>query len=175
MIRISVITCSLMLSLLGCASPANPTYYLLSTVPAKNGFVGSGPLVRVQIPAYLHQTGIALATDSHAIQYAKQHLWAEPVEESLSRMIKSGLMHKESLPEDSRVSVDLTRFHGDVAGRVVLEAEVSIFQCAQSTSEVHALATTQCTAGYDTLVNAMESLVAELVASIQQRLLSVCP
>ena len=79
---------------LGCASTApQTTHYLLPMdLPAvgaqRDSAVPTG-LGRVTVASYLAQPGLAIETEAHEIRAARQHLWAEPLEDGLRRFLRN--------------------------------------------------------------------------------------
>ncbi|MCI0533905.1 MAG: PqiC family protein [Verrucomicrobiales bacterium] len=131
------------LALTGCLNlkrVTDPTrFYVLSAMPAgtpgtdgsdRNLALGIG---RVDIPAYLFDSRIALRKGAAEIQYSESHQWAERLDKGLQRVLGANL---SSLLSSNRVVLSawqrgevwaevylsVQRFECDEGGQVVLEA-----------------------------------------------------
>ena len=131
------------LALTGCLNLKPVTdrtrFYVLSAVPAATpGTVGSNGglavgISRVDIPAYLLDSRIALRQGATEIKYSEYHRWAERLDKGLQRVLGANL---SSLLSSDRVALSawqrgevgaevylsVQRFECDERGRVVLEA-----------------------------------------------------
>ncbi|NDV90924.1 hypothetical protein GTH32_06885 [Alteromonas sp. 345S023] len=89
--------------LTGCATSAPPlSYYLLHDVTENNATRDSvsqnnpNALVlinRVVLPDYLKQRGLVFQTSDTGIHIATDHLWAEPMDEGLTKRLRDSLTH----------------------------------------------------------------------------------
>ena len=133
--RFSLFLCAVLL--LSCASTATiPTRYLLpAEVPAGTAmldppvWIGLG---RIDIPPYLGERGIVVETGDGQVRAARQHLWAEPLDEGLRRFLRieiaNAIGHDVSSDATERAGWDITvdiridRFHGNLSGEALLMA-----------------------------------------------------
>ena len=131
------------LALTGCFNLKRVTdparFYVLSAMPAappgtlaSNGDLAVG-IGRVDIPAYLFDSRIALRKGATEIKYFEYHRWAERLDKGLQRVLGANL---SSLLSSNRVVLSawqrgevsaevylsVQRFECDEEGRVVLEA-----------------------------------------------------
>lgn len=170
--------------LAACATTtAPPQEYLLRPPFEAAAVTGEQPagitLGRVQVAPYLDQRGIVLETGEHRIEVARDHLWAEPLSQSLRQMLRSGLERASdrSVVDAQRTSADggvvidvnVDRLHGSLQGEVVLDAGWLLRDA--STGRVlgrYRLARSTLTdrPGYDALVQAHVALLEELARAI---------
>lgn len=89
--------------------PAPPPDYLL---PAAS-HSGHCPLqIRVALASYLDQGGIVLQLSDTELHVARQHRWAEPLSSQLQRALAATLASETALPEQGKLELQLSRFHG---------------------------------------------------------------
>jgi hypothetical protein len=126
--------------LTGCGPPAPPpTFYLLSsTADTQLAGVERGPAVGVgpiQIPAYLERPQVVTSTRQHEVVLSERNQWAEPLTDSISRVMVIDLSTflestrvyivprvDRTTPLDYRVQVDVGRFDGTLGAEAVLGA-----------------------------------------------------
>ena len=98
--RVVVMWCCLLL-LGGCASTEPARFYVLKALPsssrlemrsgdAANLAVGVGP---VELPQYLDRPQIASRSGSYELQFAEFDQWAEPLKNSVTRILSENLSH----------------------------------------------------------------------------------
>lgn len=85
-------------SLLSCSSTATkPTYYVLAPAQASMSEKQpdlNRPLVIIQpihLADFLEQTGLVMQTQEHQLQYAHSHLWAENLDEGITKALLQDL------------------------------------------------------------------------------------
>ena len=121
----------------GCAAtPLEQHEYLLR--PQKLEVVSAGGrsavlLKPVQVPPYLDQRGVVLQTGPAEIRAARQHRWAEPLDESLGRYLQVGIAKAADRPvetapitsrsEGQKITVSVHQLHGTEDGSVRLVAD----------------------------------------------------
>ena len=125
------------LLLIACAGASTPrTHYLLRTdVPEQTLRVD--PPVRVGlrklvVAPYLDQPGLVVETEPRQVRPARHHLWAEPLDEGLRRVLRAEISKAlgydvssdaaEAGQWDYSVDVRVERLHGDMSGRALLVA-----------------------------------------------------
>lgn len=170
------------LAIAGCAgSPPPPTEYLLSARPAPAAGLRSYESVDVAlgqlgVAAYLARDGIVIETADGRLRAARGHVWAEPLAQSLRRVLQSGIertrgtaVAAEPLPGvQTVIDVDFERLHGTEAGRVMLMASWRVRDAAGEVLAQHRLVATRLTPadGYAALVRTHETLIGELATAI---------
>jgi len=84
-------------SLIGCASSGSALqYYLLhSTTSPSATQQDSSPhhllINKIVLPDYLKQRGLVYQTSSTSLHIATEHLWAEPLDEGITKSLKAAL------------------------------------------------------------------------------------
>jgi uncharacterized protein len=85
-------------SLLSCSSaPAKPSYYVLTTAQAPMSEKQpdlNRPLVIIKpiyLADFLKQTGLVMQTQAHQLRYARSHLWAENLDEGITKALLQDL------------------------------------------------------------------------------------
>jgi len=127
------------LTIAGCATTPPPTYFQLEE-PANVQFsgiergiaVGVGPL---NLPAYLDRPHIVTRATEHRLQLSEFNRWAEPLKESMLRVIAVNLSNelettrvfalprrRPVVPIEFKVEINVARFDGRLGGEVVLVA-----------------------------------------------------
>lgn len=172
--------------LAGCASaPApGPAEYLLGPSFAMEQAANADPraqaaLARVTVAPYLRRHGIVLETAERRLETARDHRWAQPLDQSLRRLLQLTIAGTSGVtvagdPESAAspqylIDVDVHRFHGTADGQVQLAADWQLRRAEDGTVAArHHFAEHRSTtaAGYPALVNAHAALVEELAATI---------
>jgi uncharacterized lipoprotein YmbA len=179
-----------MLVVAGCGSTAPSRLYLLHGVPSTpvtearaNGelSLGIGPVV---MPEYLDRPQIVTQTGGHEIRVAEFDRWGEPLKESFTRVLAGNLSimvgtdriaffpWKGGGSIDYRVTMDVTRFDGELAGNVTLEARWVLIagEGDRVVTVKHSTLSTPVAdvGGYEGLVAAQSQLLAQLSREIAQ-------
>jgi uncharacterized lipoprotein YmbA len=123
--------------LLACGgTPATRTHYLLRAEAVEQAGSVDAPhrvgLGRVVVAPYLDQSGMVVEIDPGQVRAARQHEWAEPLEEGLRSYLRAeistalgfevGLGRIERLPWDYTIDVYIDRLHGTLGGRALIDA-----------------------------------------------------
>jgi uncharacterized lipoprotein YmbA len=127
----------LMPMLAGCASPLKERFYVLSAspmpAPAPGGLsyrVAVGP---VTVPAAVDRPQIVLRVDANRVALQEQSRWAEPLKESIPRVVASNLAvllgdvqvaadsQDAAAGADCRVTIDIQRFDSVLGEAATLE------------------------------------------------------
>ncbi len=132
-------------ALAGCATTPPPTFYQLEE-PANPGLggldrgvaVGVGP---VNMAAYLDRPQIVTREKAHTLQLSEANAWAEPLKESIIRVIGVNLsnmlqttrifkfpMRDRIIPLEYRIALDIPRFDGVLGGDVQLVARWTLYK-----------------------------------------------
>lgn len=174
-------TLALALLLAGCGStPLEQHEYLLR--PQKLEVVSGGGrsavlLKPVQVAPYLDQSGVVLQTGPAEIRAAKQHRWAEPLDEALGRYLQVGIANAadrsvETVPITStgdrqKIVISVHQLHGSEDGSVRLVADYVVENGAgERRLGSFDERIRQASDGYPALVAAHGSLLDQLSAEI---------
>jgi hypothetical protein len=129
----------------GCATTPPPTFYQLEEPAsthmsgAERGIaIGVGP---VDLAAYLDRPQIVSRVAAHKLQLSESNMWAEPLKESILRVIAVNLSNMlettrifrfprrdRTIPLTYRVSVDIPRFDGTLGGDAQLVARWTLYK-----------------------------------------------
>jgi uncharacterized lipoprotein YmbA len=126
-----VVACS------GGSKVPEPTYYLLRADSGLQSGAQTAPvsigLGRVSIADYLAQDGIVVATGDGQIRPARQHLWAEPLDNSVRLYLRDAVASKfgqwvsadvaERQSWQYRIDVRIDEWHGALTGEARIVAE----------------------------------------------------
>jgi uncharacterized lipoprotein YmbA len=135
----------------------------------------------VEISKYLDRPQIVTRESPNELKLAEYDKWAEPLGESLPRVLSENLSTLLSMEPvavfpwrgsssvDYRVEVVVTRLDGELGGDAVLEGHWSIIK--ESGNELMVTAKSRFTestggSGYEALVSAMSRVIAELSQQI---------
>ena len=160
--RITPILCLLAASSFGCASTATvpETYAFL---PTQFNLPQERPNITVRIPDYLRQAGLVVQTGSNQLRTANHHLWAEPLEQGIARVIESELKGNGDRLGIDRLEISVIQFHGTIDGEVRLLAYWRAGDKQGQFSET----TRQSEDGMGAMVNAQGELLEALARSVQ--------
>jgi uncharacterized lipoprotein YmbA len=177
------------LFLIACAGDPPPpqTHYLLrAEAPAATARVEapvSIGLRRVEVAAYLRQSGLVIATGDHQVRPARYHQWAEPLDEGLRRYLRAEISKAlgydisadavQRRQWDYAVEVRVDQLHGTRSGEALLSASWRITR-GEGGDEVaeyrFARSAPLAEEGYAALVEAEMGLVGQLAVAIADSL-----
>ena len=186
-----VLLATLMLAA-GCAKGPPPDFYVLraeaseSIAGVERGIaVGVGP---IELPPHLNRSQIVTRTSDYQLDLSESHQWAEPLKDSVSRVIAINLSNmlesnrvyviprRQKVSLDFQVSVDIARLDGrlgeaaDLGARWTLYGKDTREPLLSKTTIVHE-ETRDGT--YDALVGAssrtLEALSKEIAEAINAR------
>jgi uncharacterized lipoprotein YmbA len=162
--------------------PRTHAYLLRADVQVADGEqtapvnVGIG---RVALASYLGQSGIVLQTGPDEVRAARQHIWAEPLDDAVRIYLRDAVSDGLGYPVsgdaarrqtwDYRIDVGIDQFHGSLDGDVVIDASWIIIDTAtQQQLAKHRFKQTaaQSDDGYEALIAAKKSLLNELAGAI---------
>lgn len=186
--------CLLLLTGCGALTPQkDPTRHFVltsSTLPkqltASDLAVGVGP---VTLPGYLDHKEIVTAGPSNHLTLADFHVWAEPLDKALSRVVANNLSQilgspaivpfpEADVKPDYRISIIVRRFEMVAQGRVHLDASYTIESSSGSERNGSAHSRT-ITIGvnrpddYSAVVAAMSEAAGELSSTMARDLLAL--
>jgi uncharacterized lipoprotein YmbA len=145
--RLAGFLCVLVLNMVGCSSSSSSLhYYLLHSTSAThsvNSQANKTPALltidKLVIPEYLKQRGLVYQISETNIHISTTHLWAEPVEEGIVKVLRSALSSKgvKLLKQDDyargsvpatnhRISILINDFVSTYGGEVILSGEYVI-------------------------------------------------
>ncbi len=177
---------AVLLCVTGCLNlgggPTPPTrYYLLTT--ATIGPLDAAPATLlvgpVTVPGYLDRPQILTRENGEQVQIAEFDRWAEPLPDSVPRVLTDDLA--AALPtwtvsrgaaaatgKACRLSLSVARFDGHPGGDVVLEARWRVAGLDEGRTINHASRIIEPTggAGYDALVSAMSRALGKLALEV---------
>ena len=127
----------------GCAKGPPPDFYVLhaqaneSVVGVERGVaVGVGP---IELPAHLNRSQIVTRATDYRLDLSESHQWAEPLKDSVSRVIAINLSNmlesnrvyvvprRQKISLDFQVSIDVARFDGELGEAAVLGARWTLY------------------------------------------------
>ncbi len=127
----------------GCAKGPPPDFYVLhattseSIAGVERGIaVGVGPIA---LPAHLNRSQIVTRTSDYQLDLSESHQWAEPLKDSVSRVIAINLSNmlesnrvyviprRQKVSLDFQVSVDIARLDGRLGEAATLGARWTLY------------------------------------------------
>jgi uncharacterized protein len=169
-----------LLLLAGCSSPSTISYYQLPVAPP--AVVGANAAVKrlyvepVQVASYLNGRGLVMQLSDVELVMARQHLWAESLDQQLQRQIRDrvllhapaygGLMQAQS--DSVRLSVQLDAFHGQAEGYAIISGRFSLSD--QIHTQPFNIRVALTNDGYAALVQALGEGLQQLSMQIAQQL-----
>jgi uncharacterized lipoprotein YmbA len=189
------------LMIIGCvnpgptASPATRYYVLASVIDSSMRLDTPGGLADiavgirpVAIPAYLDRPQLVTRLTDNALQVDDFSRWAEPLDESISRVIAANLQSltgsrqlyslptRRSIRIDVRLTLNVLRFEADADGRVTLHVAWQI----RATNDPNVILEQRSrfsqlsdNTSADAIVHSMSMTLAELSKQVAQALIAV--
>jgi uncharacterized lipoprotein YmbA len=194
---ITGVTCSiLLLAVPGCSTftpQEDPTRYYALTATSTGRLaarpdlaVGVGPVV---IPGYLDHKEIVTAGEANDLTLADYHVWAEPLEKAITRVVSKNLSQLLGSPTVApfpdadarfgfRTGIVVRRFEMGADGKVRLDASYAIDQSAHSLDLAAARSRTITVAvaqpdSYPAVVAAMSDALGQFSSSLAQDLVTL--
>lgn len=134
----------LCLALSACAGHNAPTrYYLLQALVSKEPVVTGSPVLGVGpvlLRRYLNRNEIITGAGDGEIHLAEFDHWAEPLQDNVAQVLAENLGRLTGASQvlaypwphtravDVQVEIDISRFHAEADGRVVLQARWSLYR-----------------------------------------------
>ena len=173
------LTATLVLLLCACASAPDVRYYQLPVKPAapSAGATATKTLYfePVQVASFLNGRGLVLQLTPVELVMARQHLWAEPLEQQLQRQLRDRVLaqapgYAAVLQPDSntvRVTLQLDAFHGQPDGYAIVGGH---FALSKQPAQAFSIRVPLADDGYPALVSALGQGVQQLSARIAAQL-----
>lgn len=174
------LTAALFLLLTGCSSPSVSNYYQLPAAPAPAGSAEAEAkslyIEPVQVASYLNGRGLVLQLSDVELVMARQHLWAEALDQQLQRQLRDRIAVQakdytvvlQARPDTVRVAVQLDQFHGLADGHAVVSGRFAV--STQRGSQPFNIRVALTDDGYPALVQALGQAVTQLSQQISQQL-----
>jgi len=185
-----IITLSILV-MAGCAPTPPPTYFQLEE-PAniqlsgieRGVAVGVGPL---NLPSYLDRPQIVTRATEHQLELSEFNRWAEPLKESILRVIAVNLSNKlestrvfgiprrdSGVPLEYKVEINIARFDGRLGDEVLLVARwILTNQDSQVISTKVSIIREQASGdSYDSLIQAQNKTLRALSDEIAEAILA---
>ncbi len=176
--------CILLLACSTTTPPETQFYVLTPSVSAiNNSNLDTNPklvIEPIQLANFLDQPGIVLQTDTHQIQSAHYHRWAEPLKRNLHRYISKNIdtqlagviIESELAKKDEnslqRLDISIDAFNGTVDGKAILSGFWTLQnqQADTVTKQPFSYSTELKKAGYPELVNKLANLLDQFCADL---------
>ena len=187
------ISVAALLAAVGCAKTPPPTFYQLEE-PAgeqlagieRGMAIGIGPLT---VAAYLDRPQIVTRATAHKLKLSEANMWAEPLKESILRVIAVNLSNMldtnrvfrvprrdRAIPLAFRVAVAIARFDGAIGGDARLTARWTLYRQNDKPLLTRVTIVTEPAGGpgYDNLIaaqnRALQALSREIAEAIKAHL-----
>jgi len=185
-----LLTVAALLAVAGCAKSPPPTFYQLEELAGaqlagvEHGVaIGVGPLA---VAAYLDRPQIVTRAAVHQLKLSEANMWAEPLKESILRVIAVNLSNlldtnrvyriprrDRDIPLSFRVAVGIARFDGALGGDVHLTARWTLYRQEDKPllTKVTIVAEPAGGPGYDNLIaaqnRALKALSGEIAKAVK--------
>ena len=169
----------------GCARTPPPNFYLLEE-PAGSRLsgldrgmaIGFGPL---NLAGYLDRPNVVTRLTDHELQLSDFNRWAEPLKESILRVIGVNLSNmlettriyeipwrNKEMPLEFRVEIDIPRFDGCLGGDALLAARWTLYGRDEKAlvTRVSLITVASGGDGYDRLIGAQNQALRKLSQEI---------
>lgn len=180
-----------LLAVSGCGAPTPPpTFYQLEEpASAQVGGAGHGAAIGIgplNVAAYLDRPQIVTRATTHKLKLSEANVWAEPLKESILRVIAVNLSNMldtnrvfrvprrdRSIALAFRVAADIARFDGTLGGDVHLTARWTLYDGKDKALVTRVTIVTEPAAGqgYDTLIaaqnDALQALSREIAEAVK--------
>lgn len=176
---------AVMLAAAGCARTPPPNFYLLEepAVTRMSGLdrgmaIGVGPL---NLAGYLDRPNVVTRLTDHELQLSDFNRWAEPLKESILRVIGINLSNmlettriyeipwrNKEMPLEFRVEIDIPRFDGCLGGDALLAARWTLYGRDEKAlvTRVSLITVASGGDGYDRLIGAQNQALRKLSQEI---------
>lgn len=87
--RLLALTCTVLLA--ACSTPQSTRYFVLPDSQYIQPHQGGEVAVKVYLAEPLNQGGLVYQTDAHHLNFAKNHVWASPLDSALANSLSNKL------------------------------------------------------------------------------------
>lgn len=117
------------LPLAACSTPQSTQYFVLPDSQYTQPYQGPELAVRVHLAEPLKQGGLVYQTDTHHINFARNHLWAQPLDHALANNLSNKLnrlnrryvfVPSARSQSGQRLNVYIEAFNGSYQGQTVV-------------------------------------------------------
>lgn len=173
----------LFLLMQSCSSaPSSLNYYLLhstDSVPlTQNSVQRTLVLDKITLPEYLKHKGLVYQTSDTSLHISTAHLWAEPMDEGLSKVLSSALADKQILlqrgdqlsdEEATHITLHIDDFISTYKGDVVFSGQYTVSSVQKGTS-IHSFKFKAPIEndGFSSSIQAMRNTIAQLAQHLSQ-------
>ncbi len=176
-----LLSASLLLLLSACSSPATTHFYQLpvpSYSTTKNSSVNKSLFIEpVKVAPYLNGRGLVLQTSAVELVMARQHLWADALDQQLQRQLRQHLsqlapayaVQLQPGEQSTRLWLQLDSFHGSADGYALLSGHFLL--SGQPLSQSFSYRVPLADDGYPALVAALGQGVQQLSQQIAAQLM----
>lgn len=173
---------SIALFLCGCSSPATEIryYQLVAAIPVSIDSGVQQPLViaPIKVASYLNGSGLVLQQSAVEFSIARQHLWADALDQQLQRQLTEYLLL--ALPKQpiagfgtagARVlQLEIDRFYASESGQAIVSGRYNISGAVSNSTVPFSFAVALTDDGYPAMVLALsqgwQQLLQELVTAL---------
>lgn len=181
-LQVSVLVLTFLL-MQGCTSaPTSLNYYLLhstNSMPLMHSAAQKVIILdKITLPEYLKQRGLVYQTSDTNLHISTRHLWAEPVEEGLTKVLASALADNQiSLyrgdqypnEESMHITLHISDFISTYEGEVVFSGQYTISSAAEDGS-IHSFKFSASLEndGFPSSIKAMRNTIMQLAQHVEQ-------
>ncbi|GHG64931.1 hypothetical protein GCM10010919_11920 [Alishewanella longhuensis] len=179
---IPAILSSTLLLLVGCSSPASEVryYQLVAQTPPAIDTRVQQPLVLapIKVASYLNGSGLVLQQSAVEFSIARQHLWADALEQQLQRQLTEYLLlalPKQPLAAFNAIGartlqLEIDRFYASESGQAIVSGRYNISGAVLDSTVPFSYQVALANDGYPAMVQALslgwQQLLQELVAAL---------
>ncbi len=180
---LSVFLCTVLLS--GCSSaPTNQVRYYQLALTEPLAELSQAPITlqlkQVQVAPFLNGTGLVLRQSAVELNIARQHLWAEPLELQLNRVLQQQLraalpaIQFQQLPAGSlSLSIQLSQFYATEQGEAVISGFYQLGHDAAPKAQAFSYRQPLPEHGYAAMVQALSLAWQQLVTDLSEEILTL--
>lgn len=175
----AIVSCTLLACLIGCSSPTNEIryYQLVAKAPLQvnNEILQPLTVAPIKVANYLNGSGLVLRQSAVEFNVARQHLWADALEQQLQRQLLEYLLL--ALPNQTisalstssarTLQLDIHRFYADEQGLATVSGYYTLSSEGGISSTPFAYQVALVNDGYPAMVEALsqgwQQLLQDLV------------
>lgn len=180
--RRSVTVFAILLLVAGCSSPATDIryYQLVATAPAAIDSQTQPPLIiaPIRVASYLNGSGLVLQQSAVEFNIARQHLWADALEQQLQRQLTEYLLL--ALPKQPlaafntagarTLQLEIDRFYASENGQAVLSGRYTLSEATNSKTVPFSYQVALAADGYPAMVQALSQGWHQLLQELSSML-----